>query len=243
MKSKKVKGTKQQFENVIEEFKLHVSRIKYRNAKQKQYVESLTKYPVNVTVGPAGSSKTYLTLYAALKALEKGEVEQIVLVKSVVPIEGENLGYRPGNEQDKIMCYCDNFFGNLDQLVGEEVRKELFKRNLITIKPIETIRGCGFKNKFIIVDECQEIRLKTFQTIITRLGENSKMCFLGDPDPSQIDIRDTHNSSLEKIKKLFDEDEIVGTFEFTEDDIQRSPYIKHILEKLKTLSNNRCQQK
>lgn len=235
MKSKKKKGTKQQLTTVEDEFKFHVSRIKYRNEKQKQYVESLSQHPVNVTVGPAGSSKTFLTLYAALKSLERKEVEQIVLVKSVVPIEGENLGFRPGSERDKIMCYCDNFIGNLDQLIGEDLRVELFKRNLITIKPIETIRGCGFRNKFIIVDECQEIRLKTFQTIITRLGEDSKMCFLGDPDPSQIDIKDQYNSSLEKIKKLFDGDEVVGTFEFTEDDIQRSPYIKHILDKLKEL--------
>ena len=236
-KSKKVKGTKQTLEYVEKEFKLHVSRIKFRSIKQKEYVTYIQEHPVNITVGPAGSSKTFLTLYAALKALEKQEVEQIILVKSVVPIEGENLGFYPGSEQEKIMNFCDNFIGNLDQLVGEECRKELFKRNLITVKPIATIRGCGFKNKFIIIDECQEIRLKTFQTIITRLGENSKMCFLGDPDPSQIDLKDIHNSSLQKIKDLFTNDEIVGTFEFTEDDIQRSPYIKHILEKLKMLKN------
>lgn len=234
-KSKKVKGTKQQLEFVQKDFKLHVTRIKFRSQKQKQYVNYLQEHPINITVGPAGSSKTFLTLYTALKNLEKQEVEQIILIKSVVPIEGESLGFRPGSEQEKIINYCENFIGNLDQLIGEEQRKELFNRNLIVIKPIETIRGCGFKNKFIIIDECQEIRLKTFQTIITRLGENSKMCFLGDPDPSQIDIKDSHNSSLERIKKLFTGDEIVGTFEFTEDDIQRSPYIKHILEKLKTI--------
>ena len=96
---------------------------------------------------------TFLACYAALKMLEKQQIERIVLVKSVTPLPGEDLGYLPGTSQQKIDPFMVSFIGNIDKLIGEEMRKKLFNDNKLVFQPLSFIRGISIDDSVVLVDE------------------------------------------------------------------------------------------
>ena len=145
-KSKKVKGTKQTLEYVEEEFKLHVKPIKCRSLKQKQFLKTIEDHVITLGIGPAGTSKSYTAVYAALKALEKKEVEQILLLKPNVDVGGFELGLLPGSYEEKTDPYLYSYYDQIDQMVGEETRNRLIKEGFIKIVPIALLRGRTFLN-------------------------------------------------------------------------------------------------
>jgi phosphate starvation-inducible PhoH-like protein len=130
-KSKKVKGTKQTLEYVEQLDKLHVKAIKCKNQRQKEFLNSIDSHEVTICNGLAGSGKTYVALYYALKALEKGQCDKIVLVKSVTTLDQEDLGFLPGDIAEKMSPFLFSYTGNIDKLIGEDWRKRLFKENKI----------------------------------------------------------------------------------------------------------------
>lgn len=233
-KTKKVKGTKQTLEYVEPEFKWHVPRIKCKNQRQKEFLKLMESQEVVIADGYVGSGKTYLAVYQALKDLEKGVVKKVVLVKSVVPIEGEDLGYLPGNQQDKMFPYMLSMLGNIDKLIGEEARKHLMKEHRIEFLPICYTRGINLDNCWVIIDEAQNINYEIFRAIITRIGEKSKYVFTGDSS-MQIDRKDKKSSILSRLVELFADDPIVGVCTFTKADCVRNPIITPILDKLDTI--------
>lgn len=234
-KSKKVKGTKQTLEYVEQPEKLHVKAIKCKNQRQKEFLNSIDSHEVTICNGLAGSGKTYVALYYALKALEKGQCEKIVLVKSVTTLDQEDIGFLPGDIAEKMSPFLFSYTGNIDKLIGEDWRKRLFKENKIQVQPLAFIRGINIDNAICIIDECQNLYLDAFKSIITRIGENSKYIILGDTQ--QIDRHDKQNSILQKILDLFKDSDLVGTVEFKDEDCVRNPIIPKILDKLKLIEN------
>lgn len=234
-KSKKVKGTKQTLEYVEQPEKLHVKTIKCKNQRQKEFLNSIDSHEVTICNGLAGSGKTYVALYYALKALEKGQYEKIVLVKSVTTLDQEDIGFLPGDIAEKMSPFLFSYTGNIDKLIGEDWRKRLFKENKIQVQPLAFIRGINIDNAVCIIDECQNLYLDAFKSIITRIGENSKYIILGDTQ--QIDRHDKQKSILQKILDLFKDSDLVGTVEFKDEDCVRNPIIPKILDKLKLIEN------
>lgn len=232
-KSKKKAGTKQQLEYVEQPEKLHVRAIKCKNQRQKELLNSIDSYEVTICNGLAGSGKTYVALYYALKALEKGQCEKIVLVKSVTTLDQEDIGFLPGDIQQKMDPFLYSYYGNIDKIIGEEWRKKLIKEGKIQIQPLAYIRGINIDNSVCVIDECQNLYLDAFKSIITRIGENSKYIILGDTQ--QIDKRNKSNSILKKILDLFKDSQVVGTVEFLAEDCVRNSIIPKILDKLNEL--------
>lgn len=230
-KTKKVKGTKQTLEYVEQPEKLHVKTIKCKNARQKEFLKTIEDREVTICNGLAGSGKTYVALYYALKALEKGKYDKIVLVKSVTTLDQEDVGFLPGDIAQKMDPFMYSYYGNIDKIIGEEWRKRLVKEGKIQIQPLAYIRGINIDNAVCIIDECQNLYLDAFKSIITRIGENSKYIILGDCQ--QIDRRHKKSSILEKILGLFKDSDYVGTVEFQPEDCVRNPIIPKILDKLK----------
>jgi phosphate starvation-inducible PhoH-like protein len=152
-KSKKVKGTKQTLEYVEQTEKFHVKAIKCKNAKQKEFLKTLDEKIITVCTGSPGSGKTFLALYSALKALEKGQVERIYLVKPVVQIPGEEVGFLKGSLEEKLDPVNWSFFGNIDKLIGESWRKKLIAEKKIISVPIAFLRGVNLDHARVIVDE------------------------------------------------------------------------------------------
>lgn len=232
-KSKKIKGTKQQLEYVEQPEKLHVKAIKCKNARQKEFLKTMQDKEVTICNGLAGSGKTYVALYHALKSLEKGQCDKIVLVKSVTTLDQEDVGFLPGDIAQKMDPFMYSYYGNIDKIIGEEWRKRLVKEGKIQIQPLAYIRGINIDNAVCIIDECQNLYLDAFKSIITRIGENSKYIILGDCQ--QIDRRKKQSSVLEKILKIFKDSDFIGTVEFQPEDCVRNPLIPKILDKLKGL--------
>lgn len=232
-KTKKVKGTKQTLEYVEQVEKLHVKTIKCKNARQKEFLKTIEDKEVTICNGLAGSGKTYVALYYALKALEKGKYDKIVLVKSVTTLDQEDVGFLPGDIAQKMDPFMYSYYGNIDKIIGEEWRKRLVKEGKIQIQPLAYIRGINIDNAICIIDECQNLYLDAFKSIITRIGENSKYIILGDCQ--QIDRKHKKSSILEKIISIFQDSEYVGTVEFQPEDCVRNPIIPKILDKLKLI--------
>lgn len=232
-KTKKVKGTKQTLEYIEQPEKLHVKTIKCKNTRQKEFLKTIEDKEVTICNGLAGSGKTYVALYYALKALEKGQYDKVVLVKSVTTLDQEDVGFLPGDIAQKMDPFMYSYYGNIDKIIGEEWRKRLVKEGKIQIQPLAYIRGINIDNAVCIIDECQNLYLDAFKSIITRIGENSKYIILGDCQ--QIDRRHKKASILEKILDLFKDSDYVGTVEFQPEDCVRNPIIPKILDKLKLI--------
>lgn len=126
-----------------------------------------------------------------------------------------------------------SFYDSIDKMIGEDWRKKLVADNKLVVIPIAFLRGRTLEHSYCIIDEAQNCNAEAFKTIITRIGEGTIFNILGDC--SQIDFKKKTESVLEKIVKLFKDDELIGSFEFTEDDVVRHHLITHILKKLKTI--------
>ena len=232
-KSKKVKGTKQTLEFVETPEKLHVKQIKCKNQRQKEFLNTIDSHEVTICTGIAGCGKTYLAAYKALKMLEKNQIEKIVLVKSVTTLPDEEVGFLPGDIHEKLDPFMISFYGNIDKIIGEDQRKRLIKEGKIQIQPLAFIRGINIDNAIVILDECQNLTINTFKSIITRIGQDSKYIIMGDIE--QIDIKRKDKSVLSKLIELFRDSESVGTVSFTDEDCVRNPIIPYLLDKIKTI--------
>lgn len=186
--------------------------------------------------GPSGSSKTFCAAFCGLLALREKSVKGIKFLRSLVESSPNKIGFLPGDIDDKVNVYQGPLLDQLDCLLDESVSNQLLEEKLIQTLPVNFLRGRGFKDEFIIIDESQNCDFATLQTILTRIGENSKFIFLGD-----IRQSDTKMSGFQRMIKLFDDDisreNGIHTFEFTSEDIMRSGILKFIVEKLETVSH------
>ena len=187
---------------------------------------------MTIVTGLAGSGKTFIALYNALKLLEQG-YKRIVLVKSVTTLEEENIGFLPGDLETKMQPFMMSYTGNLNKLVGEKEAEQMFKDKIVEILPLAYIRGINIDDSIVLLDETQNLNLNTFKSIITRIGTNSKYIIMGDTE--QIDMKERSKSALIKVMELFKDSDVVGTVEFTDEDCVRNPIIPYLLSKIKEI--------
>jgi phosphate starvation-inducible PhoH-like protein len=128
--------------------------------------------------------------------------------------------------EDKMEPFMYSFVGNFEKIIGKELYTKLKDSNQIEILPIAYLRGVNIDNAIVIIDEVQNISIENIRTILTRLGENSKMVFLGDV--KQIDAKNKYDSALSFLLTHFSGVDRIGTVEFNKEDIIRHPLIKVI---------------
>jgi phosphate starvation-inducible PhoH-like protein len=203
--------------------------------KQKEFLELALDKKVKIIFisGPAGSSKTYMAVYAALLLLNSRRVSDLIYVRSAVESSDSKLGFLPGEANEKMSPYIQPLLDKLSELLNKNDLNILNKEERISSIPIGFLRGLNWNAKVIIGDEMQNTTFKELFTLITRTGEFSKVFLLGDPDQSDINGK----SGFLKMISYFDDEESkengIYTFRFTEDDIVRSSLIKYIIKKLK----------
>lgn len=201
--------------------------IKHKNENQKKLTQAIKNCDVTICTGPAGSGKTYLSCLQALSDLKNNDkIKKIVLVKSVTVLDTESIGYLKGDLDSKMEPFMYSFTGNFEKIIGKVAFENLKLQGFIEILPISYMRGVNIDSAVVVVDEVQNITIENMRTILTRLGQDSKMVLLGDA--KQIDTKNKNNNSLAFLTKHFKNVDKIGVVEFTKDDIIRHPLIKVI---------------
>ena len=198
-----------------------------RSKKQKEYVRSLKTNQIVMSLGPAGTGKTYLAVAVALSMLLEKKVERIILSRPAVEA-GEKLGFLPGDMKDKIDPYLRPLYDSLHDLLDYDKIQRKIESGVIEIAPLAFMRGRTIKNSFAILDEAQnatEIQIKMF---LTRIGENSKLVVNGDP--SQIDLPNKKQSGLVKSQSILKDIKEISVINFDHQDVVRHPLVTKIVE-------------
>jgi phosphate starvation-inducible PhoH-like protein len=204
--------------------------IKYRSKTQKDVVQSIERNVISVVMGPPGTGKTYLTCARALKFIkdEPGTYKKIVLIKSVNVPKDEEIGYLKGTLEEKMEMYMYPFISNFHKVIGKQATEDLKNSGAIEILPIKFALGVTLDDSIIIIDEAQQISKDNLRTLITRIGTNSKMIFLGDVKQKSVNKRE--KSALEILIEHFTGIEGIGVVELGKEDIVRHPIIKKLEE-------------
>ena len=170
------------------------------NEEQKQAKALIVENPVVVLKGMSGSGKTLVAVQAALDMLFSKEVEKIVITRPTVA--KEELGFLPGDIKEKMDPWLAPIYHNLYMLYGKEKIDRELEHGNIEIVPFAFMRGRSFVNAFVIVDEAQNVTHDQMETVLGRLGKNSKMVICGDL--AQIDLKikkETGFSFLSRIEE------------------------------------------
>ncbi len=205
--------------------------------KQKELIEIIEnkKNKIILIKGCAGTSKSLVAIYCALKLLKNKRMKEIFYVRNPVESSSASLGFLPGSFEDKVTPYMQPMYDKLDELVTKkEDLAKLNKDQRVTPLPVNFMRGRSLNASFIFVDEGQNLEVKDFLTCITRMGKFSKVVIAGDT--RQSDIR---HSGFSQVYNLFDNEESrengIVTFKFGPEDIMRDESLKFIIKKFETL--------
>jgi phosphate starvation-inducible protein PhoH len=218
-------------------FDLTIKNLPWTN-KQKEIIARFLDKGTKVLLlkGPAGTSKTTLAMYCGLTLLNMKRISDMVLVRSAVESSDSKLGFLPGTLDEKIAVYLTPFHDKFEELLCKAQLDRLQKDNRLTICPINFARGLHFSAKFVCADEVQNFSKREIHTLMSRIGEFSKVFLCGDPEQSDLPYG---KSGFDKVYKLFNnpEAEKQGIFcmELTEEDIVRSELCKFITHKFKEL--------
>ena len=207
---------------------------KCKNKIQKDLLDSIESNDVTVCVGPAGTGKTILTVYQALKLLKTdNKYQSIILVKSITQLKGEDIGILPGDEKMKLKFHMMSFIDGFEKLIGKQNTEMLIALDFIKFEVFGAIRGRSLENSIIIVDEFQNITQDNAKTFLTRFSDNTKVIILGDI--GQIDLKNKRDSSLEFLYNKIQETPIDGVniVEFKESDIVRHRLTSYFLNLFK----------
>ena len=233
MKDKKNKSNIHILDEVIKTPKRSVIP---RSKKQKEYVKSLKTSQIIMSLGPAGTGKTYLAVAAALSMLLEKKVERIILSRPAVEA-GEKLGFLPGDMKDKIDPYLRPLYDSLYDLLDYEKIQKMIEIGDIEIAPLAFMRGRTLKNSFAILDEAQNATETQIKMFLTRIGENSKLVVNGDP--SQVDLPNKNQSGLVESQKILKEIKEISIINFDHKDVVRHPLVTKIVEAYQKNTNDK----
>jgi phosphate starvation-inducible PhoH-like protein len=166
---------------------------------QRRYLEAIAANDVVIGIGPAGTGKTYLAVAKAVDALSRKRVRRIILARPAVEA-GENLGFLPGDLQEKVDPYLRPLYDALEDMMPvERVRRAIEDRS-IEIAPLAYMRGRTLSDAFVILDEAQNSTTAQMKMFLTRLGLNSKVVITGDK--TQIDLPRKEDSGLLEVERI-----------------------------------------
>jgi|TARA_R110002074_G_scaffold163109_4_gene321989 predicted ribonuclease YlaK len=212
-----------------------LTTIKPVTDNQKNVFESWKKDKNQFLFGCAGTGKTFISLYLALKQVLNPETpfDRVIVVRSLIPTR--EIGFLPGDEEDKAALYQVPY-SNMMQFMFEQPNEQAFSMLYERLKSqgsffflsTSFLRGLTFDNSIIIVDECQNLNFHELDTIITRVGQNSKIFFCGDFGQSDLTKLNEKNGLMDFLQILQNMDEFDCT-EFNIGDIVRSGFVRNYL--------------
>ncbi len=194
----------------------HIWGIKPRNVQQTMAVELLLRkdLPLVTLTGKAGTGKTLLALAAGLMQTEDlGEYKKLLVARPIVPV-GKDIGFLPGEKEEKLRPWMQPIYDNLEYLFNAkkpgELEAILAGMGSIEVEALTYIRGRSIPDQFIIIDEAQNLTKHEVKTILTRVGEGSKIVLMGDPEQIDHPYLDAYNNGLTYVVERFKAQQISG---------------------------------
>jgi phosphate starvation-inducible PhoH-like protein len=208
---------------------LHTRRpdLRGRTPRQRDYIEAILAHDITISIGPAGTGKTYLAVAAAVDALERDVVKRIVLTRPAVEA-GERLGFLPGDLAQKVDPYLRPLYDALFDLLGFDKTQRLLERQTIEIAPLAYMRGRTLNHSFVILDEAQNTTREQMKMFLTRIGFGSKAVVTGDV--TQMDLPRGTTSGLIEAQHVLAEVRGIAFTYFTAADVVRHPLVGRIVE-------------
>ena len=197
-----------------------------RSEKQSDYIKALKENDIVMSLGPAGTGKSFLAVSVAVTLLLEKKIDRVILSRPAVEA-GEKLGFLPGDMKEKVDPYLRPLYDALYELFGADKIDKKIDSGEIEIAPLAFMRGRTLKNCFAILDEAQNATETQIKMFLTRIGENSKLVVNGDP--SQIDLINKSQSGLIKSKDILKDLNEIKIIEFDHTDVVRHPLVSKII--------------
>jgi phosphate starvation-inducible PhoH-like protein len=201
--------------------------ISSKSEGQRAYLETIARNDIVVAIGPAGTGKTYLAVAAAVDALRKNRVKRIILARPAVEA-GENLGFLPGDLQEKVDPYLRPLYDALEDIMPADWVRRAIESRTIEIAPLAYMRGRTLADAFVILDEAQNATGMQMKMFLTRLGLNSRVVITGDK--TQIDLARREDSGLLQIEQILRNIDGIGIIYLNEVDVVRHRLVKDIIK-------------
>ncbi|MGH7504426.1 MAG: PhoH family protein, partial [Longimicrobiales bacterium] len=200
--------------------------IQPKTAGQREYLRSIAEHDIVIGIGPAGTGKTYLAVAAAVDALARKRVRRIILARPAVEA-GENLGFLPGDLQEKVDPYLRPLYDALQDIMPADWVRRALESRTIEIAPLAYMRGRTLADAFVILDEAQNATNAQMKMFLTRLGLNSRVVVTGDK--TQIDLPRRDDSGLLQIERILKGIEGISFVYLDELDVVRHRLVKNII--------------
>ena len=197
-----------------------------KSGGQRSYVASIFKNDIVIGIGPAGTGKTYLGVACALDALYKKRVRRIILARPAVEA-GENLGFLPGDLQEKVDPYLRPLYDALEDMMPQDRVRRAIEDSTIEIAPLAYMRGRTLSDAFVILDEAQNATRAQMKMFLTRLGMNSQVVITGDK--TQIDLPNHSDSGLLEVEAILSAVDGISLVYLDEKDVIRHRLVKDIV--------------
>ena len=198
-----------------------------RSKKQSEYIKALKENDIIMSLGPAGTGKSFLAVSVAVTLLMEKKIDRVILSRPAVEA-GEKLGFLPGDMKEKVDPYLRPLYDALYELFGADKIDKKIQTGEIEIAPLAFMRGRTLKNCFAILDEAQNATETQIKMFLTRIGENSKLVVNGDP--SQVDLINKKDSGLIKSRDILKNLEEIKIIEFDHNDVVRHPLVSKIIK-------------
>jgi phosphate starvation-inducible PhoH-like protein len=200
--------------------------IQPKTAGQRAYLQAIARHDIVIGIGPAGTGKTYLAVAAAVDALSRKRVRRIILARPAVEA-GENLGFLPGDLQEKVDPYLRPLYDALEDMMPRDRVQKALETRTIEIAPLAYMRGRTLSDAFVILDEAQNATGMQMKMFLTRLGVNSRAVITGDK--TQIDLPNREDSGLLLVERILPGIEGIGFHYLDDADVVRHRLVRDII--------------
>lgn len=200
-----------------------------KNKKQKDLLTEIGLREITLAVGPAGVGKSYVSIAKALELLANpnNNYQKIYIVTPNVEVDGSEVGFLPGNLEEKLSHYLFSTYYLMDKIIGKKNRLRLQEFQIVEPLAVGFLRGVNIDNSILICEEAQNLTVLQMKTLITRIGFNSKFIISGDLEQAETSIK---NSGLNDILNRFKNFEAIGKVQFELEDVVRNPLITEMLK-------------